>query len=331
MSSSNGVTAFQIDGPTGVLTKIGSTYPAGSNPKPLVIANSGEFLYVGNTTSFSISGFKIYSTTGTLEAIPGSPFAMGGSGSLSPKYLYFETIGGNLYASTGTGCKVCGFSIDPSTGALSQITGSPYDISVSGSYGMSTDNALDFYVAGYSSIEGFNFGGAGQLVPMTNRYFGAATQVQDLICAGAFVYSAGGSVSGKIHAYSSGAAGVLSEIAESPYDAGNGPTFMATDSQDKFLYVTNYSGSSLNAYTVDHSTGTLTAVAGSPYWGLTNPNQLAVGPDDKFLYVPNNGNDSYMIYSINASSGALTPIPGIPFATPDPLPPVGFVTVKKTP
>jgi len=127
MTSTNQVAAFSIASPSGVLTPVpGSPFAAGSGPSALATFNNesnGYFLYVSNTTGGTISGYSINSTTGALTSLAGSPFA------IAAESIVTDISAGHLYAygasasgmPAGTG--MMAFSIDPSTGALTQIGG----------------------------------------------------------------------------------------------------------------------------------------------------------------------------------------------------------------
>src|SRR5205085_5276504 len=75
--NTNGLaSAFSINAATGALTQIsGSPFTAGANPNSVAVDPSGEFAYVANSASTSISGYTITPSTGALTAIAGSPFS----------------------------------------------------------------------------------------------------------------------------------------------------------------------------------------------------------------------------------------------------------------
>jgi len=120
MTSTNQVAAFSIASPSGVLTPVpGSPFAAGSGPSAVATFNNesnGYFLYVSNATGGTISGYSINSTTGVLTPLAGSPFA------IAAQDIVTDISAGHLYAYGANGLTV--FSIDPSTGALTQV-GSP--------------------------------------------------------------------------------------------------------------------------------------------------------------------------------------------------------------
>ncbi|OLD15387.1 MAG: hypothetical protein AUJ01_12260 [Acidobacteria bacterium 13_1_40CM_3_65_5] len=49
----------------------------GPVPFGVAVDHSGRFLYVSNRNAGTVSGFRIDEATGTLTAVPGSPFVAG--------------------------------------------------------------------------------------------------------------------------------------------------------------------------------------------------------------------------------------------------------------
>ena len=93
------------------------------SPPPSCVTNCApapEFLYA--TSPGAIVGFKIDQSTGAL----GIPLTMSGP-SQSLGMAATITLG-RLYVSDFTNNKVDGFSINPSTGGLTAITGSPFSL-----------------------------------------------------------------------------------------------------------------------------------------------------------------------------------------------------------
>ena len=122
---SDDVSAYQIDRATGVPTPLSpATYATGAGPSVVVIHPQGAFLYVANTGGSSdISAFQISGLSGGLSPITGSPFPSGSSVSS----LAFGASGKFLYAANATagGAAIDGFTVDPNTGALTDLAGFP--------------------------------------------------------------------------------------------------------------------------------------------------------------------------------------------------------------
>jgi 6-phosphogluconolactonase (cycloisomerase 2 family) len=126
--------AFTIGAIGGQLTEIsGSPYPMPNAPSSLIVHPSGKFLFVANENQIyqtteqpsqytgSISAFSINSVDGTLTQVPGAPFAAG----INPVSIVMDPTGSFAYSASTmyTGgftsfAQIMGFSVNPSTGAL---------------------------------------------------------------------------------------------------------------------------------------------------------------------------------------------------------------------
>ena len=126
------VTAYTIDPSSGSLTQVsGSPFlePTGGAFSGRVIVDpKGKFLYVYNTFGqVTISGLAIDDSTGALSVSTGSPFAAVQS-TLFAANMAIEPSGKFLYASCSDGtCGILAFSIDATSGALTPVTGSPFN------------------------------------------------------------------------------------------------------------------------------------------------------------------------------------------------------------
>src|SRR5260370_17817384 len=68
------VSAFSIDGTTGMLTPVpGSPFPVGQFPESVTVDPTGRFVYVANSRSPNVSAYTIYGTTGPLTPLAASP------------------------------------------------------------------------------------------------------------------------------------------------------------------------------------------------------------------------------------------------------------------
>jgi len=113
----DGVSAYAVNASSGVLTLIQTTggadfFTTGTTPVALAATPNGDFLYVANSGSNNISGFRI-GADGRLTAVTGSPFA-GGS---NPVSLSVDPSGSFLYVANRTG-GISIFSIAATTGVL---------------------------------------------------------------------------------------------------------------------------------------------------------------------------------------------------------------------
>jgi 6-phosphogluconolactonase len=129
-SNSGAVDAFAI-GADGSLSLVpGSPFPAGDGPSGVAVDPAGKFVYVSDNYD-PMGGISAYAidSSGALTAVPGSPFSTGnssaGPGPLAvhpnDKFLYVA-LSGNVNANH----LISAFKIDPATGALGAVAGSPF-------------------------------------------------------------------------------------------------------------------------------------------------------------------------------------------------------------
>ncbi len=118
-----GVLAYAITRATAALTPLTSSPFATStiNADIAVSDPQERFLFVSDTISASIAVFKIDLTTGSLTA-SGSPASTGGA----PNHLLVDGTGTYLYFPNGG--MVYGFSIDQTSGALTPLFNSPFNL-----------------------------------------------------------------------------------------------------------------------------------------------------------------------------------------------------------
>ncbi len=96
--------------------------------------------------------------------------------------------------------------------------------------------------------------------------------------------------------------------------AGNAPTRVVADPQDRFLFVLNsgaYNGGPANvqAFTLDQKTGAISEVPNSTFT-VYQIGEIRVDANGKFLY---GIGGQTMVWSIDQTTGALTPVNGSPF------------------
>ena len=117
------VSAYTIDGATGVLTQIsGSPFPAGQNSHSVVADRTGQFLYVANHDSNNVSAYTIDPSSGALTPITGSPFSAGAG----PHAVTVDPTGQFSYVANHLSNDVSAYTIDAASGALTPISGSPF-------------------------------------------------------------------------------------------------------------------------------------------------------------------------------------------------------------
>ncbi len=119
---SNVVSAFSVNLSTGGLDPIsGSPFSAGTSPHSIACHPSGKFLYVANWGSDNVTAYTI-DGTGALGTI-GSY----GAGH-NPRSVACNPSGRFLYVANTNSNNISAYSINAQTGALTEMSASPFDI-----------------------------------------------------------------------------------------------------------------------------------------------------------------------------------------------------------
>src|SRR2546428_375428 len=256
------------------------------------VANSGAvheggpagFVYVANRLSNNVSGYAIDDATGSLVPIPGSPFAAG----LHPVDIAADRSGRFLNVAnmgdppTSVFGNLSAYQIDPVTGALTAVGGSPFATSLFPEGVTVHPTGRFVYVANAGDVPAFSVNPAsGFLTPIPGSPFlttGSGPDNVGIDPSGRFAYVtnlAAANVSGfTIDA----ATGALTPIAGSPFDVGPVPFGVAVDQSGRFLYVSNRNAGTVSGFRIDEATGALTAVPGSPFAAGLDASFVAIAP-----------------------------------------------------
>ena len=324
----NDIVAVSVDATTGALKPVtGSPFAAGDNPISATVDPKGTLLYLTNhgSTPPDAGANEVWTYTiaenGSLTVLnkartqqgPASVALGGGSASVTytPKFAYAANNGSN---------NVSAYTINTSTGALTSITGSPFNAGMFPVF-VTTDPLGKFaYVANNSSnnVSAYTINAStGFLTPVTKSPFAAGLAPNSVAVdpSGRFAYVANQG-SNNISAYSIDAStGALIPITSYSTGTNTEPYSVTVDPTGQFVYVANDSvgfgtDGSIFAYTIDVNTGALTAITGSPFTPVYGPSAVTVDPSGKFLYVTNSIRDptDYTVsgFAINAATGALT-------------------------
>ncbi|HEU4685872.1 MAG TPA: beta-propeller fold lactonase family protein [Nitrospira sp.] len=142
------VFTFSRNTATGQLTNLGPTAIGGAAPSVAVDPGS-RFLFVGTTNSVSV--FNIGSN-GTLTPIQNGQnnFAAGNS----PHSLTVDPTGQFLYTANINSASISAFHIDQTTGALTQLAGSPFTTGGDPNYVLVHPDGKNLYTADASNVNG---------------------------------------------------------------------------------------------------------------------------------------------------------------------------------
>ncbi len=295
---------------------------------------AGKFAYVasmGCDFGGTVSMYTINPTTGVLASIgPPVPsndeFTDSVTVDPSGKFVYVVSSGDVWDTDFGS---VVTYTINPTTGALTSITGGIIGTGINGTPGFFNSVAVDpsgkfAYAADGGAFPQGSFGGLSSVSMYTiNSTTGVLTSIgmiaggsgPDSVAvdpAGKFAYVAN-SYSNDVSMYTIDATtGALASIGT--IASGTIPVSVAVDPAGKFAYVANWTGDntdgSVSMYTIDATTGALASM-GTIAAG-TSPFSVAVDPAGKFAYVANwgtgdNTDGSVSMYTVDATTGGLTP------------------------
>jgi 6-phosphogluconolactonase len=232
VASRNGssLTSLEIDEQTGALSAVGEPLLVGPGPDhaaPVYIAAApgGHFVYVSMSSEQGIRGYAIDAISGELEEIAGSPFAsaglpdgdivFGGAIAFKPSGDFAYTVGGALNA----------FALDPETGKLTLVEGSPFtkDVQSDANAPNVTIDAQGKYLYATRFL-------------LTNHVSGFAIDA---------------------------ASGKLKEVPGSPV-TDSAPYSLALGPGGRFLYIGN-DLPQMNVYSVARGSGRLTLLPGAPF------------------------------------------------------------------
>jgi len=132
-SFQNDIWEYVINETTGVLAlSPTSPFSVPGGPYSVKANSSGPFVYASNSypsyPTGSVAGYTIDAVTGSLTAVPGSPFVagdvpVGAAVDHGGRFVYTANQGSWMNNFTGT---VSAYTVDASTGALTPVPGSPF-------------------------------------------------------------------------------------------------------------------------------------------------------------------------------------------------------------
>ena len=308
--ATNNVQAFTSDG-NGNFTMVGQPITTGVNPHNVNVDKAGRFVYISNVGSNFVSGFKINSADGSLTPInpaPGSPVTDSSDPTNnSPYWSVFDTTGQFLYVIAGGTPTLKSYSIDSTSGVLTQIgaTGPLGQCSTGHSVTISPNNKFLYVGCRFNGVV-YSFSRNTQTGALTN--LGATNVIQngapgvsfsvvvDPTSSFLFVGVTDGVTVFNIDPNSGNISG------QKLFVAGNTPHSVTLDGNGH-LYTANLNDSTVSAFSI--SGGTLTQLAGSPFATGGEPNTVAVHPDGMVLFTADQTTNTVTRFTLNAD-GTLT-------------------------
>ncbi|HLW53842.1 MAG TPA: beta-propeller fold lactonase family protein [Candidatus Angelobacter sp.] len=315
----NEVFQFQILS-NGTLTPLNpGNFGVGSNPVSVVFQPAGDFAFVANFLGNNVTALAVNHGNGQLSVpqttsplpppTPTNIFSTG-TGPISMAVTPASTF---LFVLNQGSNNVSGFAIDPTTGNLNPVSGSPFATGCSGSSVTITPKADALFVTcpGARTVVALAVSSQGVLAAPTvvNGPSGAPT-FASVDPTGRFLYVADPSLNAVL-AFTIGSSGALTPISGSPFASGTQPVALASAPEGNLLFVANKGSNNVSAFVIAKGSGALGAVSGSPFaTGGTGPSFVAAS--GAFVYVGDQGTNDVAAFAIG-SNGALTAVPNSPF------------------
>jgi 6-phosphogluconolactonase (cycloisomerase 2 family) len=299
------VSRFTVNSASGTFRAYGYTPVDAPCPFSLAVDPLSKFVYLASDFApNSVWAFSTDPQSGTLTAVPGSPFAAGPA----PTKLAIDAGGKFLFVTNRRDGSVSVFSIG-ANGALSAVAANVPSgqaawapaVDPLGKF-LYVTNALD------NTVSAFSMASSGALTPVTGSPYATGAGPMGIVMdpSGQFLYVTNNS-SSNISAFTiNGTTGALSPVSGSPFTVGQGPGAVAIDPSGKFLMVANGTDNTASVFSIDTTTGALTAV-GEPIATDEYPIGLAFDPSGKFGWVSHLNTNDLGSFAFNSSTGAITP------------------------
>lgn len=278
--------------------------------------STGNYLYVGNlgTSPLSVAGFSI-SSTGTLTAISGSPWAV----ELAPTALAVTPNNSYLYVGSAAG-GIYVYTIGTNGAIAIANNGSPVATGVAPSV-LRVDPTGKYLLAGgalVGTVAVFQIGSGGSLTAISSSFvtLNATLPVNDMQITpgGGLVFVSCGTAG--IYTLSlNTSSGALAQVKGvlSPKQSSDAVYGMAVTPSGSFLLAAETGIGAVRVFAIG-SDGSLSEVSGSPVAVATGPYGVLVDSSGSYAYVTSRPSGTVSGFLLS-NTGALTPITGSPFTT----------------
>jgi 6-phosphogluconolactonase len=273
------IEGFQVAGPGLQLTLLPGApfFPsASSGPfNSLVLHPTGKFLYVIESPA-TIEEFSVDAQSGNLT------HASAVTETADLRVAVIDPAGKFLFATDLTGGRIFAYQINPSSGALSAVAGSPFTVPASGQPILDVIESTGKFLYAPLSAGGVAAfvvnSSTGALTDVPGSPFATSNVPSSIAIApsGKFIYVPNfqdGSIDGFGIDTNTGA---LSQVTGSPFRTAPSPSNVVVDPSGNFLYVSIYPASTIYGFSLDSSTGSLSALIGSPFPSVPNPTNLMI-------------------------------------------------------
>ena len=308
----------------------------------MVTSPHAPFVYVGaytepseNGRAAGISVFRMEPSSGVLAHVRTV------AGIVNPSFLAIDPSRRHLFATNETathdgqpGGGASAFTLDASAGTLTPLNQQPTHGTFPAHLTVDPTGAY-LLVANYGSgnVAVYPIGASGDLGAMSdlvqNHGSGPNTARQEGPHAHMITFDPSGhyallvdlgidqtlvyrldTTTGKLHAHDIVIDGVAAQSCGQAAP-GAGPRHIAFHPTNRYAYVINELGSTIDAFSWDEARGTLAhrqtlSTLPADFTGKSSCAEIVVHPSGRFLYGSNRGHDSIAIFAIDETSGALT-------------------------
>jgi 6-phosphogluconolactonase (cycloisomerase 2 family) len=310
-----------------------------------------NFVYTNDDVGLSgqntVSGFAV-AGNGVLTRLPDSPFPTGGTGGGGGPFAVNRATTCSaqnlIYVSNAGSNDVGGFSVNPSTGSLALVPGSPFPTggSSGGAIALACTPNGQFLMAannGSSDITVFRIGSDGALAPIVGSPFAIDSAPTGIKISpdGTFLAVALVGIDA-MAMFSIAADGTLAAVPSSPFSGAGVGALAGVDINcgGKVLFggASNDQTTIINVFDID-TNGALKPLPDSPFpppfppfpaLGVgINSNVVLLSPNERLLFVSNQQSQSVTVFAV-AANGSLSPVAGSPFVAPGSIFPTGMAT-----
>jgi len=298
------------------------------------LAGSQRFAFTTNNLDASLARYRVDTETGQLRFIDYMPL-----GKSTPEVV-LDPSGRFVLATSQSIDRVYVFRLNPATGELNKVPGSPFDVKGRAPFSIVFHPTGRFlYMAHrYAGVGAYTFDSdTGAVTPLPDSPYPAQSHPRSVVLhpSSRFLYA--------MNAYSNSIStfrldqetGALTEMPGSPItvgemgqidylaqrmqdvpdSAGGLPYHMTLDPQGRFAFVVNAASANISVFRLDAQDGHLSEVEGSPFFTGFNPYSVTVHPSGRFVYVARPRDNLVEAHALDAETGRLTPLPGSPFSS----------------
>jgi len=291
------------------------------------VSGQNNFVYTNNNPSGpnTVSAYSV-AADGSLTPVPGSPFSTFGVGTgggfFASSRITAYPVGNLLYVANDGSDDVSAFSIDPGTGALTLVLGSPFDTGGASGLGTSLaatpDNRFLFAANALSQdITIFAINPDGSLTRTRDPVFAAGQPNGVKVTPdGHFLVAVLANVGahGAVVVFRIESDGNLTPRFPLPIrsfggpDGGGAGIDVTCDSTTLAVGEARSGTTLVDVFALDPNTGALTPIPGSPFDGGSglNSNVPLFSPDDSTLFVSNQANNMVTSFGVDPNDHHLS-------------------------